>query len=727
MTPLPTIAIIGVGPRGTSLVERIGAHLHAAASEPDTAGTGGAAPARDLELHLIEETSFGAGRIWRTDQTRELCMNTLADAVTLFTEPGSSITGPVRVGPTLYEWGLLALATQPTNESATRTMVSDALAAAIDRIPAAHAAVVDAHPIRPGFADAYRRELEAFRPESHPSRALYGEYLEWCLERAIAELPDGVRVIRHRERAVSVAHGDAGRQRIGLRDGGAVEADAVVLATGWLPTIETAEEREFTAVLAERPELSWVRPASPVEQDLSGVSSGEHVIVRGMGMGFFDTMALLTLGRGGEFVADARARGGLRYEPSGREPVLHVTSGRGVPFRAKTLYGSLPPRPEQRFLAGVDWATAPRPIDFDREFWPRIVADAHFDHYRTLRRVRPDATSGTADDVETVIAAAIQPHLAAPPVANPASDRDAADADALEAVAQDVADAVAPFIADAADRLDLLGEMRPVRHVFDSAEAFDAWVTGRVSHDLDEAALGRDSAWKAGLWSVSSARGVANRVGSLGGFDAESRASGFAMLMAVGGMAGSGPPAFRNRQLLALAEAGFVRFIGPRARVAISDAGFTAASPCVTDSQVTAATLIDSWMHFHRLADSSDPLALGLVEAGRARPFRISARSGEPRDTGAFDIDPATGLLVHADGSLDDAVHVAGIPVDAALHDTVISPMPGTDPPMLRETDRVARSLIVVARRARSGLSPSRGAAADSAAHPRPLEGAHRV
>ena len=702
MTQPPTIAIIGVGPRGTSLVERIGAHLRRAEE-----GT-------DLELHLIEETAFGPGRIWRTDQTRELCMNTLADAVTLFTEPGSSVSGPVRVGPTLYEWGLLALATRRQGPPP-----SAPLADAIARIPSAHAAAVDAYPIRPGFTDEYRAELETFRPESHPSRALYGEYLQWCFERAVAELPAGVRVIRHRDRATSVARGPAGRQHIELRAGEPVEADTVVLATGWLPTVETPEEREFTAVLAERPELSWVRPASPVEQDLSGVGPGEHVIVRGMGMGFFDTMALLTLERGGEFAADAEAPGGLRYEPSGREPVLHVTSGRGVPFRAKTLYGSLPPRPEQRFLTGVDWATAPRPIDFDRDFWPRIVADAHLDYYRTLRRVRSDATSAPADDVESVIAAAIRPHL----IVTHARD----GVEALEAVARDVAEAVAPLIPDPADRFDLLGEMRPVRHVFDTAEAFDSWVRRRIAHDLDEAALGRDSAWKAGLWSVSSARGVANRVGSLGGFDAESRASGFAMLMAVGGMAGSGPPAFRNRQLLALAEAGLVRFIGPSARVAVTEAGFTAASPHVTGTQITAATLVDSWMHFHRLADSADPIAVGLVEAGRARAFRISSRSGETRETGAFDIDPETGLLVHADGTVDDAVHVTGIPVDAALHDTVISPMPGTDPPMLRETDRVARSLIAVARRARSGLPSSSGAASDSSTHPRPFEGAHRV
>ncbi|WP_010155977.1 FAD/NAD(P)-binding protein, partial [Leucobacter chromiiresistens] len=125
MTPTPTaakIAIIGVGPRGTSLVERIGAHL---------LGAGDRSGAAALELHLVEETEFGAGRIWRTDQTRELCMNTLADAVTLFTEPGSTVTGPVRVGPTLYEWGLLALATRSAGPPPP-----PAAAEAIARIPA---------------------------------------------------------------------------------------------------------------------------------------------------------------------------------------------------------------------------------------------------------------------------------------------------------------------------------------------------------------------------------------------------------------------------------------------------------------------------------------------------------------------------------------------------------------------------------------------------------------
>ena len=690
-SPRPSIALIGAGPRGASLVERIGAQLR-----HDGAGAA-------LDLHVIDDAEVGAGRVWRTDQTRELCMNTLADAVTLFTEPSSTIAGPVVPGPTLYEWCLLA--------GAGALPGDDPRLAAVP--PERAAAFADA-PVRPGFAEDFRDELAALRPESHPSRALYGEYIRWCFARACAALPPGVRVVTHRARAVAVTR-EGGRERVALSDGGGLDADAVVAATGWLERAPTPGERRLADALARRPELRWVRPGSPVEQDLDGVPAGEDVIVRGLGMGFFDTMALLTVSRGGRFEPDAGAPGGLRYRPSGREPILHATSRRGVPFRAKSLYRSLPPRAEQRFLRAVDWSAVPRPIDFDRAVWPRIVADAALDHVATLHRVRPAAVAAPLAEVRLEIEAALDALL------DPAVQRsleqladqgdeqfsDGAGARGwLETVAARVDAAVAPLVPDPADRLDLLGEMDPAGGGFPDPAAYDAWVRDRVAEDLADAELGRDSARKAGLWSIASARGLVSRIGTAGGFDAESRASGFALLFAVGGMAGSGPPAFRVRQLLALVDAGLVRFIGPEATVEVREDGFFARSPRVAGSGVAARALIDAWMHAHDVGETADPLVASLRSAGRARPFRVAARAGGSEATGGIDIDPATGRLVGAGGALDPAVHVAGIPVDETLHDTVISPMPGTDPTMLRETDRVARSALAVALR---GAGPNGG------------------
>ncbi|WP_460490555.1 FAD/NAD(P)-binding protein, partial [Corynebacterium nasicanis] len=162
--PRPAIAVVGLGPRGISVVERL-----AAALEPGT----------DLTLHLIDDAAHGAGRVWDTTQTRTLCMNTLSAAVTLFTEPGASVTAPVLEGPILHEW-------------IQHLRGED--------ISPAHAALLAAHPPRPEVAEAFAAEIAETRPESHPSRALYGAYLRWVFDVALARLPESVTVVAHHAR-----------------------------------------------------------------------------------------------------------------------------------------------------------------------------------------------------------------------------------------------------------------------------------------------------------------------------------------------------------------------------------------------------------------------------------------------------------------------------------------------------------------------------------------------
>ncbi|SCL29950.1 FAD-NAD(P)-binding [Micromonospora pallida] len=660
----PAIALIGAGPRGVSLLERIGANL---ANFPDI---------DHLDIHVIDDTELGAGRIWRTDQTRQMCMNTLAGAVTLFTDDTVTMAGPVAPGPTLFEWCRLALDTaHPSPSSAIQ--VAD--------IDPAHRAAFASIAVRPGFVDDYRDELEAITVASHPSRSLYGEYIRWCFERALHTLPERVTVATHLARAVGVRE-DGGRQLVELSTGAVLACDAVVAATGWMPRDHTDEEHGFLAVLARHSEMTWVRPDNPIDQALEDVPDGATAIVRGLGMGFFDTMTLLTIGRGGRFVDDSLTRAGVRYEPSGREPKMYVTSHRGVPYRAKSLYGSLPPSAPQRYLRSVDWSTIPRPIDFDRQLWPLIVKDAFVDYYETLHRVRPEAFAAPLTTVLATI-------------------------DTTEGVPSALDAAIAPHVPDATDRFDLPAAMSPVRGAFPNPETFTDRVADYMAEDLTESAKGRDSAIKAGLWSISAARQLANAIGTFGGFDAESRASGFRTLQAFGGMVGSGPPAFRSRQLLALVDAGLVRFIGPAAHVVADDelGLFRAESPAVAGSAVTSPVLIDAWMHAHDVTASADTLTHSLAAAGRMRPFSVRGRDGRRHRTGGFDVDPQTGLLVHPDGTRDTAFHVAGIPLDEVMGDTIISPMPRTDPTTLRETDRVARSALRVAADAATSVRTSRG------------------
>lgn len=591
MTSRTDIAIVGGGPRGVLLVERILANL---------------APGTPLDILLIDDVEVGAGRVWRTDQTREMCMNTLAAAVTLFTDDTVDMAGPVVPGPNLHEWSLGAL---------------DGSIA-----------------VRAGLTGDYRDELASQRPESHPSRALFGEYIRWCLDRAIAGAPRGVRVREKLGRAVAI-DGDVLR----FADGSETIARAIVLAPGWL---DPAPEPDAP--------LTWIRPGSPIEQRLDLVPAGADVVVRGLGMGFFDAMALLTIGRGGRFDESG-------YVSSGDEPRILATSPRGLPYRAKSVYGSLPPRAPQRHLRGVDWASHPGLIDVDREMWPRIRKDAYEAYYEALQRVRP----GSVD-------------LPAALAAISASDGSYAG----------LATAVAPHTRDV---LDLERLVAPAVDPDD----IDASIARFVAHDLAESERGEDSPEKAALWSISQARGVAHRAGSFGRFDHESSVRGYGRLKSIGGSAGSGPPAFRNRQLLALHDAGLVRFLGPGTVMGETDA-FHVRSALTGEVVASAGALVDALVRPHDAADSADPLVRGLANEGRIRPFSLRSRDGSAVPTRGIDVDPATHRVVHADGDLDRSLHVAGIPLDETMHDALISPMPGANSTMLRECDRIARSLLEV-------------------------------
>ncbi|MEU9284731.1 FAD/NAD(P)-binding protein [Streptomyces sp. NPDC048275] len=94
-TGRPSLVIVGAGPRGTGLLERI------AANAPELyAGSG-------LDIHLVDPYPVGAGRIWREEQSPLLWMNSQAEDVTMFTDETVDMAGPVREGPTLHEWAQL--------------------------------------------------------------------------------------------------------------------------------------------------------------------------------------------------------------------------------------------------------------------------------------------------------------------------------------------------------------------------------------------------------------------------------------------------------------------------------------------------------------------------------------------------------------------------------------------------------------------------------------------
>ncbi|MER6773484.1 FAD/NAD(P)-binding protein [Streptomyces bacillaris] len=357
MSAAPTLVVIGGGPRGTGVIERIAANARELYGDSP------------LDIHLVDPHPAGGGRIWRPDQSPLLWMNSMAEDVTMFTDDTVELAGPVVDGPALHAW----------------------------------AEDVRAGRVTPDAEPAVLAEIHGLTGQTFPSRRLQSAYLRWTYRRALAALPPTVTVHEHRTTALAVTGPRGGRQRVRLKDRTEpLLADLVVLTVGHLdaePDPEQAELSDFAA----RHGLIHLPPDFTADTDLSALPAGEPVIVRGFGLAFVDLMVLLTEGRGG------RHENGV-YVPSGQEPVLYVGSRRGVPYHSKIGYtwtGERPPPP--RYLT-PEWADGllgrPGPLDFRRDVWPLVAKELGHAHYHRLFTAHPERTALEFEVFEAKYAAA---------------------------------------------------------------------------------------------------------------------------------------------------------------------------------------------------------------------------------------------------------------------------------------------------------------------------------
>ncbi|MGY6657371.1 FAD/NAD(P)-binding protein [Amycolatopsis sp. TRM77291] len=540
------LAVVGAGPRGVGVLERLGAN----AAEL----LGG----RRLMVHLVDPFPAGAGRVWRYEQSPLLRMNSMPEDVTVFTDDTVRIDGPVRPGPSLIEWA--------------RLVRSGRLDAEVD--------------------GSLRAELEALQSDHFPTRRLQSAYLAWFHRKVRAELPAGIEVVEHRTRAVRLEDGEP--QSLWL-EGRAdpLKVDAVLFTVGHLDAEPDGREAEL-ADFAARHGLAYYPAGYTADVDYSAIEPGETVLVRGFGLAFVDLMLLLTEGRGGRF--EEQACGGLKYHPSGAEPVLYVGSRRGVPYHAKIGYRlcGKPLRLPKFFDAYAieKLCAVPGRIDFRRDVWPLISKEIAWAYYSELFTAHPER---------------VRMDFAV--FADAFADAGPGELDEL----------VARAVPGVDDRLDLEYLDRPMAGArFGSAEEYGKELREYVEADLSRRA---DPGYSADLGAFTALLSVMGQLPALvqtGRLDAVSQLSdldgwflGFFSYFA------SGPPPRRLEELLALQEAGLVSFLGAETRVSADEERRTfVASGASFPGETEARTLVEARLPEPSITRAADVLLRQLHASG---------------------------------------------------------------------------------------------------------------
>jgi hypothetical protein len=599
------------------------------------ARAGGAPPVR---VAIVDALAVGPGATWLVDQPAQYLNNTQADATTVHPDESTPMSGPSAPGPDLVDW-------------------------------ARRVRAEGSHPA----GEWVLEEVRELTGATFPTRRLQGVYFRDQLESAVAtgavELTEVI--------GLAVDLETRGEDRaVVLEDGRRLAARTVVLAQGMVQGRRSAEVQALVE-FAQRRGLRYVEPGMPAERDYTALPAGQDVLVRGLGANFFDVVGQLAAEWGGRFeTVDGDPHGRLRYLRSGLEPHLVVGSRRGVPYRSKPE-GGRPVRPFTPRWASPEWfdALAARGrVDFATEVWPVLGREFARVHLEAVAALDPEAVTGdwlagldaarTAAEVDAVLVAAV---------------RDEAWAWTLEELHRPTLGE--PVGEDGWARL----VRRMVRDELGSMS--DPWYHPRAAVNGAMGALrrhvGRLTA-RGAFTGESLARDV------LGWFDGDSLALA------------SGPPADRVRLVLALLEAGVITLLGPGMVIeADEQAGrFRAASP-LTGAVVTSRVLLETRMSKGKVPDTSDPLLRALLDTGRARVHTVDGVPTHSMEASSAEIsEDAEGghNLVAADGTVDAAVVVLGIPAQSTQPGSAIGATPGVPSPLLAGADIAARQVLARAR-----------------------------
>lgn len=613
------IILVGAGPRNLTLTERLLSHAKKVSSP--------------VNITLYDPFPIG-GRVWNPEQSPIFLMNTVTQQLTLFTDSTVPNRASALYGPNFYEWAT----TQAIPFIQNRYYTNEA---------------------------AFLDELTRINPNRFASRALFGVYTQWFFDNLGNHLPSNVTLSYERKQVLDIVQETGNQFKVLLDDQKTVFADQVVMTLGNTDTALTAEQIQFAKAATSHDHLLYLASTHPDEAPLEQVPANEPVILRGLGLSFFDYIAKLSIGREGQFARDADDL--LYYIPSGNEPKIIAGSRSGMPMHARGV--------NQKFRA-----QSYKPFFFTTENLDRLAARNNqtltYDHFFTVlkKEIEFKHYQNTINDLAITL-----PFNAY---------------NFIEALKQssDLNQTARQFGLPEAAIVDWDRLLKPMAEK-SQQENYTDFMLNYLTWDITDAYKGNDDAPYAGAFDIlRDVRGVIRHYLDQGYLSGDEYAKFLDQFNPFNSIISVGPPVLRVEQMRALIRANILTITGPGLNVTNQDNHYLATDDLGQTWQ--ANTLVEARLSPVSLTHSINPLLAALRERGILSAGMFNKADGSKLIVGGARMNKKTFNVINIANDDVTGLYIWGVPTEGWSWFTTFAPRPGVNDKNLRDADRIASAIF---------------------------------
>ena len=599
------IAIIGAGPRGLVLTEKLLKQTN-----------------QNIDITLFDPAPIG-GRVWDSSLllNQEFILNTISSQIS-YTDDGDS----------LYQW-----------------IEKDAE----DYIKENNYPVI------------YLNDLEK-NPNNYLHRGLLGIYSAWHFDNILNSLDENT--VTHIQKKVDKVSKVDDTFKVEF-DNQSDNFDQVVLALGHPTNKLNSQEQSFFDFAEIEKDRFYIAPNHPSEEEhLKDIPTGEPVIVRGLGLSFYDYITELTQGRGGKIEVD-EITGEMTYQPSGDEPVIIAGSRGGLPIHARGDNQKGPSelyQPEFFEIEELDKVKDENGHITYQQFFDLFSKEMQTIHYKNV--INSEYGESITDKKEFL--------------------------DKLKQTdVNDYSKIAKEFNVD----LEMIWDWNRLMHANQyqpNDGDLSQWWIDYLQRDVEYAKLGNKNAPYTAAFDIM--RDVRDRIRFIvehDYFTADQYQIFLKEFTPINVLLSVGPPRRRVEEIIAYIKAGVLKITGPGIAVETSNDYYVA----TTNRQgeiYQAKSLIEARLFTSDIVNSDESLQKDLLTNGQIRQVDIQSDNGSNLLLGAFEIDKDTYNVIDNNGDAIENFYSFGVPHEGLKWFTTVIPRPGVNTIIFRETDAIVKRIF---------------------------------